>query len=124
MKNVITWFDVPTSDFNRAIKFYSEILGEEIKVDDSMGQKLGLFPMERDMTAVGGDIVLPDDSFKPGSNGTRVYLNCAGKLDDVIGRVVKAGGKIVREKTDIGDPGYIAMIQDTEGNIIGLHSPK
>jgi predicted enzyme related to lactoylglutathione lyase len=46
MKNVITWFDIPTEDFDRAVKFYSDILGNEIRVDTFMGRKLGFFPME------------------------------------------------------------------------------
>jgi len=126
MKNAITWFDLPTLDFERAVKFDSEILGEKIKVDDSMGAKMGFFPMDdmENMEGVGGDIVLPRPDFKPSDQGTHVYLNCTGKLDTVLSRVEKAGGKIVKAKFDIGSPGWIAMIKDTEGNVIGLHSPK
>jgi len=123
MKHVITWFDIPTSDFDRAIKFYSEILGAEIKISEHMGQKLGFFPMDG-MEGVGGDIVPPSDEFKPSDQGTRVYLNCEGKLDEVINRVEQAGGKIVNPKFSIGDPGWIAIIRDSEGNSIGLHSMK
>jgi hypothetical protein len=38
--------------------------------------------------------------------------------------VKKAGGKIVQEKYSIGKPGFIAVIEDTEGNTVGLHSMK
>ena len=61
---------------------------------------------------------------KPYANGTRVYLSCQGIIDEVIGRVEKSGGKIVTPKTKIGDMGWIAMIMDTEGNSVGLHSFK
>jgi predicted enzyme related to lactoylglutathione lyase len=121
MKNAINWFDIPSADFDRAVKFYSEILGEEVRVDDSMGQKLGFFPMDRDGD-VGGDIVPPNPNNKPSSFGTRVYLNCEGRLDDVLSRVTAAGGKIVEPKFNIGEPGWIAFIEDTEGNVVGLHS--
>jgi predicted enzyme related to lactoylglutathione lyase len=123
MKHVITWFDLPTTDFNRAVQFYSTILDSPVRVDDSMGTKLGFFPMEG-REGVGGDIVPPSDDFKPSLGGTRVYLNCDRKLDEVLGRVKTAGGEIVQSKTHIGDPGFIAMIRDTEGNTIGLHSMK
>ena len=123
--NVIVWFDIPTEDFDRAVKFYSDILGAKVKVDKSMGQKLGLFPMPSDPKGpgVGGDIVPPGVGNKPSSQGTRVYLNCAGKLDEVAGRVEKAGGKIVQKKFSIGQMGWIVLIKDTEGNVIGLQSP-
>ena len=86
MKNAITWFDVPTTDFDRAVKFYSTILGSEIRIDESMGQKLGLFPMDQDGD-VGGDIVPPGTGHNPSKDGTRVYLNCEGIIDEVLGRV-------------------------------------
>jgi predicted enzyme related to lactoylglutathione lyase len=125
-KNVIAWFDVPTLDFDRAVKFYSDILGEEVKKQEFMGQTLAMFPMEGTMEdmGVGGDIVPPNEDYKPSKNGTRVYLSVEGMLDEVLGRVEKAGGKIVQPKTNIGDPGFIAMIEDTEGNVVGLHSMK
>ncbi len=123
MKNAITWFDIPTEDFDRAAKFYSNILGKEIRIDTFMGQKLGFFPMDsRD--GVGGDLVPPGMGNKPCANGTRVYLSCEGIIDDVIGRVEKSGGKIIMPKSKLGDIGYIAMIMDTEGNTVGLHSFK
>jgi predicted enzyme related to lactoylglutathione lyase len=121
VKNVLAWFDVPTLDFDRAVKFYSDILGEPVQVSEHMGQKLGFFPMERDGD-VGGDILPPSDNFRPSAQGTRVYLSCDGQLDGVIGRVESAGGKIVRPKMSIGEPGWIALIEDTEGNVVGLHS--
>jgi uncharacterized protein len=104
MKNVITWFDIPTEDFDRAVKFYFDILGNEIRVDTFMGQKLGFFPMEG-MEGVGGDLVPPGPENKPSASGTRVYLSCEGIIDDVIGRIEKSGGKIVNPKTKIGDMG-------------------
>lgn len=121
MKNVIVWFDVPTLDFERAVKFYSRILGDEIKVDEFMSQRLGFFPME-DREGVGGDIIPPDPRLKPSAEGMRIYLNCDGRLDEALGLVEPAGGKIIQPKTSIGEAGWTALIMDTEGNTIGLHS--
>jgi uncharacterized protein len=117
--NIVVWFDIPTDNFDRAVKFYSDILGTPIKVDTFMGQKLGFFPME---PGSGGDIVPPNPNHKPSSQGTRIYLNCADKLDEVASRVAKAGGKILQPKFAIGENmGYIVMIADSEGNHVGLH---
>jgi len=122
MKNAITWFDIPTLDFNRALKFYGEILGTPLRVDDYLGQRLAYFPMDP-KGDVGGDLVPPSKHNKPSKTGTRVYLSVES-IDDVIARVVKAGGKIVQAKYSIGQPGFIAIIEDTEGNVVGLNSMK
>ncbi len=123
MKNVISWFDIPTEDFDRAVKFYSNILGKEIRVDSFMGQELGFFPMEgRD--GVGGDLVPPGSGNKPCAHGTRAYLSCEGIIDEVVERVEKAGGKIITPKFKMGEAGWVALINDTEGNTVGLHSFK
>ncbi len=121
MKNAITWFDIPTENFSRAVKFYSDILGQEIRVDAFM--KHGFFPMDG-KEGVGGNLIPPGPGDKPCANGIRVHLNCQGIIDEVIGRVEKAGGKVIAEKSKIGEMGWIALIVDTEGNTVGLHSFK
>jgi predicted enzyme related to lactoylglutathione lyase len=123
MKDAINWFDIPTENFDRAVKFYSDILGKEVRVDTYMGQKLGFFPMEG-QEGVGGALVPPGMGNRPCSNGTHVYLNCEGIIDEVIGRVERSGGKIVEPKFGIGEMGWVAFIMDTEGNTVGLHSFK
>lgn len=119
-RSAISWFDVPTLDFDRALKFYNTILGEELKVQDYQGQKLGYFPMDQD-GQVGGDLVPPSDEAIPSKLGTRVYINCDNKLDEVTARVETAGGKVVTPKFSIPDAD-IVIIQDTEGNTVGLCS--
>ena len=52
-----------------------------------------------------------------------MYLD-APDLDATLARVAKAGGKVLLGKTEIGDPGALAIVQDTEGNHVGLHAPK
>ena len=48
--------------------------------------------------------------------------NAEGRLDAIVGRVEQAGGKVEQPKTSIGEHGFIALIRDTEGNVVGLHS--
>ena len=122
MKNAITWFDIPTADFKRGLKFYEDILGAPLRVDDYLGQHLAFFPMDRDGD-VGGDLVPPSAHNRPSDVGSRVYLSVES-IDEVLPRVVRAGGKIVEGKYSIGKPGFIAVIEDSEGNVVGLHSMK
>jgi hypothetical protein len=63
------------------------------------------------------------DMAKPGMGGTIVYF-ISEEINEELSRVEAAGGKIIRSKQDIGDYGFIALVEDTEGNMIGLHSMK
>jgi uncharacterized protein len=122
MQNAVNWFEIATTDFDRAVTFYSTLLGVELQKSDFMGETQAFFPS--DPTSVGGAIV-KGDRLTPAATGTVIYLNLGNveKLEQSLGRVDASGGKLLMPKTDIGDPGYIGMIQDSEGNRIGLHAP-
>ena len=70
---------------------------------------------------VGGAISFREGC-NPGKGGTTVYLNAQGKLDAVLARVPGAGGRIIMPRTAIPPHGFIGIIEDTEGNHVGLHS--
>ena len=59
---------------------------------------------------------------KPGDRGTIIYLNVEGELDAVLGRISEAGGAVLKGRTDIAPHGFIGIFQDSEGNVVGLHS--
>jgi predicted enzyme related to lactoylglutathione lyase len=61
--------------------------------------------------------------FEPGRNSVLVYFSCADCGVEAA-KAVQAGGRIEKEKMSIGQYGYIALVIDTEGNMIGLHSMK
>jgi predicted enzyme related to lactoylglutathione lyase len=123
MQNAINWFEIPAADFDRAVTFYNAVLGAEIQKAEFMGEPQAFFPS--DMTSVGGAIV-KSDRLTPSMTGTLIYLNLGTveNLEQALGRVESSGGKLLMPKTDIGDPGFIGIIQDSEGNGIGLHAPK
>ena len=56
-----------------------------------------------------------------GAGGTIIYFSCADCAVEA-GRAAQHGGKVVKEKFSIGQYGFIAFVEDTEGNMIGLHS--
>lgn len=58
-----------------------------------------------------------------GRNSTLVYFSCADCAVEAT-RVAASGGRVQRDKMSIGEYGFIALIEDTEGNMIGLHSLK
>ncbi len=117
---MINWFEIPATDFDRALKFYSIILDIEISSHEFMGSKMGFFPS--DGTNVSGAIVKGDD-YTPSNEGLKIYLNGGDDLNNVLNKVEGAGGSILVPKTKISDEmGYFAMFKDSESNLMALHS--
>jgi predicted enzyme related to lactoylglutathione lyase len=120
MENLVSMFEIPASDFQRAVTFYKAILGIEIEEMDWQGTKMGLFPT--DGTNVSGSVIEAPD-YKPSSDGVIVYLNGGNDLQAILDKVEANNGKVVVAKTEISpEMGFYAMFSDTEGNKLGLHS--
>jgi predicted enzyme related to lactoylglutathione lyase len=122
MENIAVWFEIPVKEMDRARKFYNEILEIDIQVQELMGALMGFFPMEG--YASSGSLV-QGEGFEPCDGGTFVYLNGGEDLTGVLDRVEPAGGKVVIPKTPVDEEsGFFARFTDTEGNTVGLWSPK
>ena len=122
MSNAINWFEIPVDDFDRACRFYSEILSRELHTENMMGAQMGFLSFGPD--SVGGAII-KFEGFVPSDKGTLVYLNGGEDLTSVLNKVEVAGGKVIQPKTKISDEiGFMARFKDTEGNVVALHSPK
>ena len=119
MSNAINWFELPANNFDRAVKFYSEVLGAELQPMDNPQMKMAFFPTTNQ--GVGG-CVTHGNGNKPQAEGALVYLNGGEDLAQPLARVEGAGGKVIMPKTNIGENGFIAMFMDTEGNKVALHS--
>ena len=124
--SAIHWFEIPVTDINRAQKFYSTVLDVEIPIMDmteQMGSMLGSFPSDGD---VGGMLVQNSQyGYEPSKIGTLVYLSLGdADLNVALGKVEGAGGKVTLPKTSMGENGFTAWIEDTEGNKVGLFSTK
>lgn len=127
MKNAVNWFEIYTSDFERAKKFYSQVFKCEftempMSNENHPDMRYALFPGDQNAAGCGGALVYMQEA-QPGIGGTMVYV-ATEEINDELSRVEAAGGKIFRAKQDIGPSGFIALVQDTEGNMIGLHSNK
>jgi predicted enzyme related to lactoylglutathione lyase len=123
--SIVSWFEIPTTDLERARTFYESVLGLTLKYDTTEPKDaMYIFPVERhpERPAVTGALI-HRSSQQPQTQGSVVYLNCSGKLQQVLDRVPSAGGAIVLPRSPVpGGFGYFACIRDTEGNMIGLHS--
>jgi len=124
MNNAISWFEIPTTDLNRAQQFYEALFGITMIPLDTPNLKMRMFPIDDMMTGVGGAIVYSGDFYTPSASaGSLIYLNANPDVQQVLDKVKAAGGKILVHKTQISpEYGYMAVILDTEGNRIALHS--
>lgn len=115
----LDWYDIPVLDMDRACKFYSEIFQFDIKQDAAGEYKMGLFQTEE---ATGALVQGPN--LTPSKIGFLPYFSGGEDLNNILLRIEPAGGKVELIKTSLGAHGYYAIFHDTEGNRLGLHSPK
>ena len=114
--DIITWFEIPATDFERALNFYQTVL------QTTLHQFSPDYAFFDHQNSVGGSIVRSKEH-TPSDSGILVYLNAGDDLQPVLDRVEPAGGKIIREKELISQEiGYSAIFLDTEGNRLALHS--
>lgn len=125
--NIITWFEIPVSDIDRAKTFYEAILDIEMVIRVDGNDEAVFFPFNPNVVqATSGrvtGVLSKSDRNIPSSNGTVVYINASPSIQDVLDKVERAGGKIVAPKLQI-PAGFIAIIMDTEGNKVGLHAEQ
>ena len=121
MKDAINWFEIPVKDFERAKKFYETLIGSTIEEMPFPEGKYGVLPYDREKQGVGGGLVQME-GLNPSADGVTVYLPGGDDLTDSLAKVEPAGGKVIMQKTSIGENGYFALFLDTEGNKMALHS--
>jgi len=124
MTHAISWFEIPAKDLDRAAKFYEAIFNVSLVPMYLPNIKMRMFPVDDPMTGIGGAIVDSGGFHKPSAtDGPLIYLNGNPDVQQVLDRVEAAGGSIMVSKTEISpEYGFMAVIIDTEGNRIGLHS--
>ena len=128
--NPVAWFEIYVQDIDRAKTFYETVFQATLEKlpppPAPEGQScegdmdIWTFPMsEQDCGAPGALIRM--EGVPSGGGGTMVYFSCEDCAVEAA-RAAESGGSIFREKMPIGEHGFIAMVNDTEGHMIGLHS--
>lgn len=124
MKNAINWFEIATTDLDRAQTFYEAVLGGALMRREPMGPSEGaVFPYDPASDGVGGALMCGPTAPAQGSGGTLVYLDASPSLDAALVRVTEAGGKIALPRQALPPGmGFYAHITDLDGNCVGLHA--
>ena len=119
-RNPVGWFEIYVQDMNRAKAFYQNTFQLTLARLESTGIELWAFPFRPENPGCAGALARMSGK-DSGSGGTIIYFSCAN-CEVEASRAVQNGGRIQKEKTSIGQHGFIALVFDTEGNMIGLHS--
>src|SRR6186713_2933609 len=120
--NPVVWFELYVQDMARARKFYESVFGFKLSRIETPtpGMEMWGFPMEQHKTGAGGALCRMEGA-PSGGMGTLVYFSCQDCAVEAK-KAAASGGKIFKDKFSIGQYGQIALVTDTEGNMIGLHS--
>ena len=119
--NAVSWCEIPAADLERAQRFYESTLGVPLKREQVGDEQLAVFPYER--PGAGGCLHHASQPVQPSRDGTRVYLDAGASLDAALDRALAAGGRIATPKVALPPGmGFFAHIEDSEGNVVGLHA--
>jgi predicted enzyme related to lactoylglutathione lyase len=120
--NMVVWFEIPTYDLERAKTFYEGVLDVQLDLRELGPLRMAWFPMEEGGQGSAGCLV-HNEAYEPSHAGTLVYIH-VNDMDAALDRIPGMGGKILNPKTAIGEHGFVAHLEDTEGNRVALHSDK
>jgi len=122
-KNMVSWFEIPVSNMDRAKTFYDKVFNIEITLQDIEGVMMGFFPANPEAPGAMGSL-MKYESYIPSHEGTLIYFS-SENVQIELDRIKEAGGEILMGKTQISpEIGFMGMFQDTEGNRIALYSQK
>ena len=122
--NPVNWFELYVQDMTRAKAFYETVLDIELAPlplpDAEEGLEMMGFPMDPEAPGSSGSLIHVPGVPSSGT-GTMVYFSCQDCAVEEA-RVTGAGGSVERPKMAIGDYGFVSVIKDPDGNLVGLHS--
>jgi uncharacterized protein len=122
--NPIVWCEIYVQDMDRAKQFYEAVFEVKLEKLESPDTSIEMwaFPMTMDTVGASGALVKMN-GVPSGGSGTIPYFHC-DEVSVEESRIVAAGGQVFKPKMSIGQYGFMALVVDTEGNMIGLHMPS
>ncbi|SHJ30736.1 VOC family protein [Propionispora hippei] len=118
--NPVVWVEIPVANMERARLFYEAVFGWRLTVIDMGPRQMAMLPSEMGFPGCSGALV-KEQHFVPSYAGSLVYFS-VNDIPGILAGVVLHGGKELIPKTSIGEYGFCAYFEDSEGNRIGLHT--
>ena len=118
--NPVSHFEIPVQDMERAIRFYRAVFGYAFERTTIDGNDMAFFPHAENSGGASGALA-KGDSYLPGKSGARIYFSVPD-IQTALARAIQAGGAVLYPETEAGSFGFVAEIEDLEGNCIALHA--
>ena len=118
--NRAVWFDIPVEDLDRARSFYAAVLGVKVHKEKFDATEFCVL----DHRDGNGGCLIREPGAITSSGGILVYMNVDGRIRDAVAQVERHGGKVMQAVHTIGPHGCRAIVRDSEGNRIALHSTR
>ena len=117
--NPVVYFEIPALDLDRACDFYSKVFDTTLTQDVVDGYQMAFFESSDVSFGASGALVV-GDVYRPSHQGCFLYFGVES-IDETVARALEHGGSVLYPKKSNGDLGFVAEIEDTEGNRIALH---
>lgn len=119
MRKLVSWVEIPSKNFERAIKFYKSVFRIKLQEHYFEDEKMACF--ENDEGAI-----IHSSNFVPSENGVLISLMVPDNIEKTILRVLEHSGKVIQgeKKIQREQGGSFAIILDSEGNQIGLFEER
>lgn len=119
--NPVNWFEIPTTNLERAKTFFETAFGLTLSLAENAPIRMAFFgPMRENSYGITGSLI-EHENVKPSHHGTLVYFHTED-INALLAKITAAGGKTLLPRMSIGEFGFIAHFEDSEGNRLGLHS--
>jgi predicted enzyme related to lactoylglutathione lyase len=119
--NPVSWFEIPVKDITRAAAFYEQVFGYTLTRRDFGAVKMAFFPANRpNLSGVSGSLI-EHERYTPSHEGALIYFS-VGDIESTLAKVTARGGKVINPARSIGQFGFVAHFEDSEGNRVALHS--
>jgi predicted enzyme related to lactoylglutathione lyase len=120
--NSVKAFNIPVEDMDRASAFYERVFGWSTRSIPGSGGDYHSLQMPSVFGGPDGNGLVAGGLYNRGTNGLgQVFLEVAvGSIEECVENVIASGGRLIRGKKPMLDFALFAVVEDTEGNPIGL----
>ncbi len=119
--NPVVHFEIPVTDMDRAIRFYEAVFAVKLSRQEVDGYIMAFFPRADGKPGASGALA-KGDVYLPAKSGAVLYFDVPA-IEPVLEGARAHGGAVLYPKKDIGEAGFVAEIEDSEGNRIALSAP-
>ena len=121
----VVHFEIHAADPNRAIAFYSELLGWKFQKWEGPMPYWLIVTGPAGTRGIDGGLILRQCAMPHEGSPINAYVCTVEveQIDEVVSRIEALGGRIAVPRMPIPKVGWLAYAKDPEGNLFGMMQP-